>query len=60
LAHLKSLPKLQFLFLQNARLTDRGLDELSQLKHIDSLYLEGNSLSDEAVGKALPGWHVHW
>ena len=39
---------------------DAGLAHLKELNQLDSLYLEGNGLSDEAVGRAFPELHVHW
>ena len=43
------LPRLRYLHLSNARITDRGLAVLGALEAIDGLSLQGNAFTDEGL-----------
>jgi hypothetical protein len=48
LAHVREMPLLQFLTLQNARITDAGLEQLKDLK-LGLLSLGGNKITDAGL-----------
>lgn len=55
-------PNLKFLHLIDVPITDAGLAHLERIDSLQSLYLDGASVSDEAVGrllKAKPHLHLH-
>ena len=49
LAHLKSLPQLRTLALENAPITDAGLGHLKALTYLEELNLKGTQVTDAGV-----------
>ena len=62
LVYLRDLPKLRFLDLTNAPITDTGLVHLESLKQLDTITLTGTQVTEEGVRKlqdALPDATIH-
>ena len=49
LVHLKGLPKLQELWLNNAKITDAGLVHLKELTNLKFLFLQNTQISDAGL-----------
>ena len=56
------LPKLRLLQLINVAISDTGIAHLHSMKQLESFYLDGGTVSDDAIVdliEAIPGLHVH-
>jgi len=62
-AHLKNLPNLRQLKLENTRITDDSVANLGSLSNLKELYIESTNISEEGSQRlkvALPGCAIHW